>query len=99
MGRYWGLSGSEDATVFIWNLRNGRTLQTLEGHTSGVLCLAVNWEMYCILTGSDDQTLRLWQLDEKGLTVDSVIEFESHEDSVKCVAVDWGKQVAISGCL
>ena len=33
------ISGSYDKTIKIWNLTSGRCINTLEEHTSSVLCL------------------------------------------------------------
>jgi serine/threonine protein kinase len=45
---HWGLSGSWDRTIRLWNLASGQCVRNFEGH---------------ILSGSFDKTLRLWRLD------------------------------------
>ena len=57
------LSGSRDATLRLWDLETGETLQTLEGHTDGVSAVAVLADGSRALSGSDDHTLRLWDLE------------------------------------
>ena len=55
------MSGSKDGRIKIWNVEEGKCLKTLEGHTSAVYCIEVldNGE---IVSGSDDKTIRIWNL-------------------------------------
>ena len=46
----------------LWDLVTGETLRTLEGHTSGVNAVAVLANGRRALSGSSDNTLRLWDL-------------------------------------
>jgi WD40 repeat protein len=54
---------SRDTTIKIWDLRTGNELNTLEGHTEAVRCLAVYKSV--LFSGSDDCTIRIWDLEEK----------------------------------
>lgn len=55
--------GSESGKIFLWNKLHGTLLSTLEGHTGPVN--AINWkESKLFVSASDDQTVRIWSLQE-----------------------------------
>jgi hypothetical protein len=67
------LSSSDDGTLKLWNLSTGEALRTLQGHTKAVRSVAINPAPLEIdgttyspgqiaLSGSDDGTLKLWDL-------------------------------------
>jgi WD40 repeat protein len=71
------ISGSEDATVRVWDLEAGQCLATFEGHTGGVNNVTVLPDGRRAISGSDDKTVRVWDLETgqclttlKGHTID-----------------------------
>jgi WD40 repeat protein len=56
------VSGSDDKTLKIWDLRRGQMLHTLEGHSSSVNAAAVTPDGRRAISGSDDNTLTVWDL-------------------------------------
>lgn len=48
----------------LWNATTGECLQTLEGHTDEITCVAVLPDG-CVVSGSSDSTLRIWKPIEK----------------------------------
>jgi len=71
----------------------GPLLRTLEGHTGGVSAVAVLADGRRALSGSYDNTLRLWDLE----TGESVRTLEGHTDLVRAVAVLADGRRAVSG--
>ena len=53
------VSGALDKTVNVWNMANGRLINTLVGHKKGVVEVAITDEMRVISTSHDD-TIKVW---------------------------------------
>ncbi|KAI8088765.1 WD40-repeat-containing domain protein [Halteromyces radiatus] len=78
------VSSSLDDTIRVWDLRNGRSCGRLEGHTNLVRCLQLD-DMR-LLTGSDDGSIKQWDLSEISsaptpASRDSFSEFSSAQAS------------------
>jgi len=67
-------------------------LRTFEGHTDGVNSISVSPDGRWALSGSDDKTLRLWEL----ATCQCVRTFEQHTGVVNCVAFSPDGRLALS---
>ncbi|PNS18349.1 Mitochondrial division protein 1 [Sphaceloma murrayae] len=55
-----------DDTLRVWNLNTGRCIGLLEGHLSSVRCVQV--EDNIVASGSNDATVRLWDLSQADYT-------------------------------
>jgi len=53
-------SASKDPTPNVWFSINGERLGTYDGHTGAVYCIDVDWESTRVVTGSADNTCRIW---------------------------------------
>lgn len=60
-------SVSANDNIRIWRVSDGKLLQTLSGHRAGVNTVVYSPNGKIIATGSDDQTIRLWQAENKTL--------------------------------
>jgi WD40 repeat protein len=56
------LSAGNDAVVRLWDLESDREICRLVGHTMGINSVAFSKDGHRALSGSDDGTVRLWQL-------------------------------------
>ncbi|KAK5778401.1 SCF ubiquitin ligase complex subunit CDC4 PWA37_000347 [Arxiozyma heterogenica] len=70
------VSGSTDRSVRIWDIKRGCCTHVFKGHTSTVRCLDIveyNGVKY-IVTGSRDNTLHVWKLDQTIYNRDNIEE-------------------------
>ena len=44
----------------VWDAATGALLNTLEGHSSGVVCVSCSADSTKIVSGSEDKTVRVW---------------------------------------
>ena len=51
-----------DNTVKVWDLSDGRLLQSFEGHTAWVTTVAVTPDCTQVLSGSSDSTIKVWEM-------------------------------------
>lgn len=60
-------TGSLDATIKVWSINNPTSNFQLEGHEDGVNCIEYypRGDKPYLLSGSDDQTVRLWDYQTK----------------------------------
>jgi WD40 repeat protein len=58
-GRY-ALTGSNDWTARLWDVRTRREIRTFKGHTGGVTSAIFSPDGKYVLTSSMDRTARLW---------------------------------------
>lgn len=66
------VTGSADGLVCLWDLSSGKAIgDPFEGHSKRVSCVAVSGEPRWIASGSDDNTVRIW--DRTGVTAPRVI--------------------------
>ena len=89
----WGLSGSRDKTLRLWELATGQCVRTFEGHTHEVNSVTFSPDGRWALSGSGDNTLRLWDL----ATGQCVRTFEGHTSSVHSVSISPDGRWGLSG--
>ncbi|MBO3752420.1 WD40 repeat domain-containing protein [Streptosporangiaceae bacterium NEAU-GS5] len=93
------VSGGEDKTVRIWDLRTRRPVgEPLRGHTGGVWGVGLSRldGVPVLVSGSVDQTVRVWDL---SASPPRGIVLHGHKDTIKAIAMGEydGRQVAFSG--
>ena len=54
------VSGSDDGTLKIWDLKTYQEIRTLSGHESWINSVAVSADTKHIISGGSDNILRLW---------------------------------------
>jgi WD40 repeat protein len=102
------VSGGRDATLKVWNLgaatnynSNSPTsriigdglLHTFAGHAESINCVAISPDGKMLVSGSEDNTIKLWNLD----TGECLATLEGHEAGVRSVAISPDGQLLVSG--
>ena len=57
--------------------------KTLQGHTSSITCLTFSADNHWLVSGSEDRTLRVWDVKQDFACVKTL---EEHKDEITCVA-------------
>ncbi|NJR63862.1 MAG: hypothetical protein HC769_36940 [Cyanobacteria bacterium CRU_2_1] len=55
-------SGSDDQTIRLWDVRDGKCLKVLHGHTSRVCSVCFSPDGLTLISCSQDETIRLWDV-------------------------------------
>ncbi len=74
-------SGGLDNTVKLWEVKNRRLIDTLEGHTDEVNSVSFSPDGIMLASGSWDDTVKLWDVKDRRL-IDTL---EGHTGSVESV--------------
>jgi len=85
--------GSSDKTIELWNVKSGKWLRTLTGHTEAVESVAFSKDGKTLISGSYDKTIKLWNVDS-GREIKSIA---SHGKSVSSVAFSTNGKFFASG--
>ncbi|KAG8439474.1 hypothetical protein GDO86_005618 [Hymenochirus boettgeri] len=74
--------GFGEGTVQVFNLSSGKILQNLKGHSSTVQHCQFTEDGKCLVSSSDDSTIRVWDVASgQSLTL------EGHKEAVKCFKI------------
>ncbi|KAI8647765.1 WD40-repeat-containing domain protein [Parasitella parasitica] len=68
------VSGSYDNTVRVWDIKSGRMVHLMEGHTQKVYSIVIDTERNRCMSGSMDFTVRVWDLE----TGECIKKLEGH---------------------
>ncbi len=85
--------GSSDKKIELWNVKSGKWLRTLTGHTEAVESIAFSKDGKTLISGSYDKTIKLWNVDS-GREIKSIA---SHAKSVSSVAFSTNGKFFASG--
>src|SRR5262249_18495367 len=55
------LTGSQDNTARLWDVKTGQQLHILQGHTGYITSVAFSHQGAAIITGSNDNSARIWK--------------------------------------
>ncbi len=57
-------SGSDDGTITLWRISDGREIRTLRGHDNWVSSTSFNPDGSMLASGSGDDTVKLWRVSD-----------------------------------
>ncbi|MBD2234112.1 NB-ARC domain-containing protein [Phormidium tenue] len=79
-------TAGDDRLVKLWHAETGQCLQTLKGHTNTINALAFSPQGNILASGSQDATVRLWQLDAPQAESAPCLVLDQHQGRVWAVA-------------
>jgi WD40 repeat protein/ABC-type transport system substrate-binding protein len=85
-GRYLVVVAGNDNTAKVWDTRLRKLAGTLPGHTDWVTSAVFSPDGKYLLTGSRDNTARVWEFDSSSGTSKELIEIKGHTGPVNSVA-------------
>ena len=88
-------AGCHTGDITIFNGIIGSQIAVLSGHTQGVRCLTFSLDGTSLVSGSEDMTIKLWDIQTGGLTK----TFHGHIDKVISVSISVNCTVIASGSL
>jgi len=83
---YLLISGSQDKTLRVWNLKTGQFLHRLIGHDAAIYSIAISPNGRKLVSGSLDRTLISWNLDKRAIA-DRFFSHSGSPYSHRCGAV------------
>lgn len=92
-GQTLASSGSSDGTIQLWNVKSGKHIKTLKGHTEMVPTLAFSPDGNTLVSGSDDDTLRIWDTN----TGRMLRKLSGHSNDVKSAVFSGDGKMLASG--
>ena len=77
------ISGARNGELYIWDTQTGMIQQSLKGHTRAIKDIAIYNEQY-ILSASEDNTLRLWDIK----TGKYIVRYQADAELNACTIID-----------
>jgi len=84
---------SDNNTFKILDIQSGKEIQSFEGHTAYVYCIAITPDGKNIVSGSDDHTIKLWDI-SSGMCIKTL---EGHTRSITFLAITPDGKNIVSG--
>ena len=100
MGERNIITGSQDHTVRIWDIRSGECSQILKGHTGPVFCVHLHSKSGYLLTGSYDHTVRIWDITNTPQSYKEIAQIyhQGNDTYVRdLVELDAGRMLSLCG--
>jgi WD40 repeat protein len=85
----WGLAGSGDANVTLWDMATGKEIRRFVGHSDEVHSVAFSMDGNLALSTSQDASVILWDVS----TGQEIVRFTGHTDRVHAVFSPDGKTI------
>jgi WD40 repeat protein len=92
-GKLLASNGNHQGSIRLWDVTTGQLITSLEGHRAQVICLALSADGRTLVSGSKDDTVKVWDTARAKL----VGSFE-HERWVQDVALSADGKTLVSAC-
>ena len=101
------VTGGNDRIITLRNLKTGKIIRTLTGHSGSIYSLCLSSDGQTIISGSRDATIKIWHIHSiKTYNSNSTNRFigdglidtlTGHSDSINSVAISLNGQLIVSG--
>eukprot|EP01087_Luapelamoeba_hula_P014784 TRINITY_DN4383_c0_g1_i1.p2 TRINITY_DN4383_c0_g1~~TRINITY_DN4383_c0_g1_i1.p2 ORF type:complete len:294 (+),score=56.73 TRINITY_DN4383_c0_g1_i1:1385-2266(+) len=82
----------------LWDLEKGTNIKTVAGHNGVIFCLYYDKERNIAVTGGQDKTIKMWDLNASNSSKDGLIAtLPGHTDRLCCLQYDGDANLIISG--
>ncbi|NEO99065.1 MAG: protein kinase [Symploca sp. SIO2E9] len=82
------VTGGDDTTVRVWNLKTHENIRTFAKHSNAVTCLATNSDGRILASGSKDGRIIIWPKGQK---------INGHQGFINSVAISPDGEILVSG--
>ena len=89
-------SVSDRPQIDLWQVNTGRKVGILKGHTDKVTCLTVSSSGQTLISGSQDKTIRFWDLQERKIIRTFGGYYDGHLSKITALALTPDNQTLIS---
>ncbi|MGD1919982.1 MAG: DnaJ domain-containing protein [Pleurocapsa sp.] len=86
----------DENEIELWQMDTGKRIGILQGHTKRVTCLGISSSGKTLISGSEDKTIRFWDLEERKIIRTFGGYFDGHLNKVTAVALTKDNQTLIS---
>ncbi|CDF38048.1 WD40-repeat containing protein [Chondrus crispus] len=86
--------GYDDGTVRLWSASERKVLRNFRGHRSGVHCVAISGDGRRVVSGSEDKSVRVWDVGTGAQVGEALV---GHTGSVLSVAISGDGRRVVSG--
>lgn len=91
-------AGTGNSSIQSYDLNRGESSQSFEGHTQGILVLALSPDEKVLVSGSLDSTLRVWNLENQkeiaaighSFPIHQAVFQDNPDNPLLCVSDKWG---------
>ena len=91
------IAAANGREINLWQADNKKKIGTLEGHTGQVTCLAVSHSGRILISGSQDKTIRFWDLETQKIIRTFGGYFDGHLSKVVSLALSQDDRTLVSG--
>ncbi|KAI7871462.1 WD40-repeat-containing domain protein [Spinellus fusiger] len=85
------ITGSDDQSVNVYDIKSGKLIRVLNGHSSGVW--ALKYIGNTLVTGSTDRSLKVWDI----TTGECKYTFQGHASTVRCLIIITPEELSVNG--
>ena len=87
-------SASGDANIKLWDIETGVCTKTFSGHTRGLACIQLSYDCQTMVSGGNDQSIRVWDVPSGNLKYEIR---DAHKSLVRSLYLDSYNGRIISG--